>query len=184
MIGLGRGLVEAYLARPNNTVVAAVRDPTNSSSKSLDTLPKGPNSHLITVKIDSSSTTDPAAAVKTLKEQHGITAVDVLIPNAAIAGPMPWVHEAKPDDMLEHYSVNVVAVVTLFTAFRPLLLAAASPERKVKVIPISSSAGSIGNIIPFHNSVYGTTKAALNFIARSIWQENKENMIVIPLDPG
>jgi norsolorinic acid ketoreductase len=181
---LGRGLVEAYLSRSNNTVIAAVRDPNNESSKSLNTLPKGTNSHLITVKIDNSSTTDPAEAVKVLKEQHGITSLDVLIPNAAIAGPMPWVHEANPEDMLEHYSVNVVGVVTLFTAFRPLLLAAANPERKARVIPISSMAGSIGDIIPFHNAVYGTTKAALNFIARSIWQENKENMIVIPLDPG
>ena len=83
--GIGRGLVETFLARSNTTVIAAVRDPASAPSQSLQSLSKGDSSRLIVVKIDAKSPTDPAAAVKTLQTEHSIDHIDVVIANAGIS---------------------------------------------------------------------------------------------------
>ena len=185
--GLGRGLLELYLARPNSTVIAAVRDPDSGSSQSLHSLRKPPSSRLIIVKIDSASATDADEAIDILKSQHSINALDVVIANAGIANALPYAHEAKAEDMLEHYSVNVIGTVTLFRAVRPLLLQNCSKGKITKFITMSSGAGSIERqtIINLPNSAYGTSKAALNYITMKIHMENKdEGLIAFPMDPG
>ncbi|PYH89975.1 hypothetical protein BO71DRAFT_434263 [Aspergillus ellipticus CBS 707.79] len=83
--------------RPHTTVVAAVRDPSSPTSQALQSLPTGPSSRVIVVKIDSTSPEDPAAAVATLQAEHGIAQLDVVIANAGICeGPaLKPVHPAK-----------------------------------------------------------------------------------------
>lgn len=48
--GIGAGFVAKYLSRPNTTVIAAVRNPSASDSKSLESLPRGNGSTVLTVK--------------------------------------------------------------------------------------------------------------------------------------
>jgi len=185
--GLGRGLLEAYLSRPNSTVIAGVRDPDAQTSQSLHALKKPTSSHLILVKIDSASATDAEAAVSTLREQYNIHTLDVVIANAGIANALPYVHEAKAEDMLEHFSVNVIGVVTLFRAVRPLLLENCAKGKVTKFITMSSGAGSIERqkVINLPNAAYGTSKAALNYITEKIHMENQEaGLIAFPIDPG
>ncbi|POS68670.1 aflatoxin biosynthesis ketoreductase nor-1 [Diaporthe helianthi] len=65
--GLGKGLVERYLARDDHIVVAAVRDPNHPTSKTLTDLPAGKHSRLVVVKIDSTVETDALKAVGSLR---------------------------------------------------------------------------------------------------------------------
>lgn len=176
--GLGYGLAEVFLSRPNHTVIGAVRNP--STATALKALPTGPGSSLIVVKIESTSETDPAAAVEEIKSQ-GITAVDILIANAGISQVFPPVHEVEIANLLEHLQVNVFGVIQLFKAVRPLLLATKAP----KFVTLSTSAASLSEmeLRNFPNSVYGTSKAALNYITLKTHFENP-TLTAFPLDPG
>lgn len=189
-IGLGLGLVTAYLSRPETTVIAGVRDTASKSAKSLQDLPKASGSRVILVKIDSKSSTDADAAIESLKRDHGITSLDVVIANAGIAYTYPFVHEAatQAESMLEHYTVNVIGVVTLFRAVRPLLLPeTGGSSSEPKFITMSSAAGSVAlqTQQPVPNAAYGPTKAAVNWITYKMHLENQDKgLCVISLHPG
>jgi norsolorinic acid ketoreductase len=176
--GLGYGLAETFLARPNHIVIGAVRNP--STATALKELPTGEGSSLLVVKIESVSETDPATAIEDIKSQ-GITALDIVIANAGISEVFPPVHEVKLPDLLKHLQVNVFGVILLFKAVRPLLLAAKQP----KFVTIGTSAASLSEMATrnFPNSVYGTSKAALNYITLKTHFENP-TLTAFPLDPG
>ncbi|KKY35216.1 putative aflatoxin biosynthesis ketoreductase nor-1 [Diaporthe ampelina] len=89
--GLGKGLVERYLARDGHTVIAAVRDPNHPTSRDLADLPKGQHSRLVVVKIDSTAEADASKAVEELSAQ-GIGRLDLVIANAAYAPSKAAVH--------------------------------------------------------------------------------------------
>ena len=55
--GIGKGLLETLVLRPQTTVIAAVRD-VESSKKTLSSVPVGSGSKIIVVKVDSTSATD------------------------------------------------------------------------------------------------------------------------------
>lgn len=137
--GVGRALAELYLARPNHVVIAANRDPSSSQSQSLSSLPTGTNSKLIIVKLDAKSDTDGPAAVETLRKEHGIERLDIVIANAGIAFTWPKVEDVKFEDMREHYEVNVIGVVRLFQATVGLLRKGENP----KWVTIGSQSGLI-----------------------------------------
>ncbi|PVI08061.1 NAD(P)-binding protein [Periconia macrospinosa] len=82
--GIGHGILATILARPNNTVIAAVRDPRSDVSKALNELPKGEGSSLILTNIDQSVPTDAAEAVQSL-DSLGVSRIDTVVANAAIA---------------------------------------------------------------------------------------------------
>lgn len=136
--GLGKGLLEQYLARPDHIVVAANRNPDHVSSKKLADLPKGSGSRLIVVKVDSNSNTDAAEAVKELEAQ-GVNHLDVVIANAGVMYAYAPVSEMKIADMEGHMLTNVYGTVRLFQATLPLLLRSEKP----KWITIGSAPASI-----------------------------------------
>lgn len=85
--GIGKGLVEEYLARPNTTVIASVRNPGHSSSRPLFALPRAQSSEptkLIIIKRQLVSC-DAATAVGLLQADHHITKLDIVVANAGIA---------------------------------------------------------------------------------------------------
>ena len=182
LTGLGRALVGAYLARPDNVVVAAVRDPAHHTARSLRELPKAESSSLIIVKIDSTSGVDAAEAVTELSSAHDITDLDVVIDNAGVARIFPKVQDARTSDFLDHYRVNAIGVVILFQAVLPFLKRS---QMTAKFIAIGSAAGTIADMekanIP--NAVYGTSKAALNYLVKKIHLEN-EDIVAFPVHPG
>ena len=190
--GLGKGLVSAYLLKPDNVVIAAVRNPNDATSLALQDLPRHASSTLIIVKIESTSETDPKTAIAELQSKYNIVSLDVVVANAAISQIWPAVAEAKADDMMRHFHVNVVGIVFLFQAVLPLLQASssASPDSTPQPLPakfvtITSSAGSIGNQeqVDVPNAAYGPSKAALNWITKKIHLEHPD-IIAFPLDPG
>ncbi|CAG7936829.1 unnamed protein product [Penicillium salamii] len=179
--GIGRGLVEKFLARSNTTVVAAVRDPATTSSQSLQSLPKGEASNLIVVKIDSKSQTDPAGAVETLKTEHGIDHLDVVIANAGISDNFSTVHEVPIPVIQQHIEINAYGPISLYQAVYPLLKKSTKPT----FVGVTSLMGTIGGMEqrPYPMAAYGPSKAILNWIGRKIHLEN-EDFVSFVLDPG
>lgn len=178
--GIGRGLTSAFLARPNTTVIAAVRDPSHPTSQSFHSLPTGPSSKLITVKLDSASPTDPQTAVTHLQDQ-GITHLDVVIANAGISKDFSRVHEVPIHSLKEHIDVNALGPVYLFQAVYPLLQKSNRPI----FVGVGSPLGSIGGMEmrPYPSAAYGPSKAMLHWIVRKIHFEN-EGFVSFVLDPG
>ncbi|KAF2008889.1 putative aflatoxin biosynthesis ketoreductase nor-1 [Aaosphaeria arxii CBS 175.79] len=180
--GIGRGILATILTRPNNTVIAAVRDPQAAASQSLNELPKADGSSLHVVKIDQGVPTDAAAAVKDL-EAAGISHVDTIVANAATADVAEYVISTSTDDLRRHLDVNVIGILALFQAFEPLLRKAQG--KNPKFIALSSNLGSIGlaPYIPGPWFCYGVTKAALNYLIRRIHVEN-DWLTATALQPG
>lgn len=125
--GLGKELLQLYLAKPNHTVIAANRDPGHATSKALAELPASPGSRLVVVKTDASVESDPFEAVKQLAAQ-GIDRLDVVIANAGIAYAYPKVSELKIADLQAHITTNVFGVVGLYQATLPLLQKSTNPK--------------------------------------------------------
>ncbi|MCJ1377801.1 hypothetical protein MMC17_000897 [Xylographa soralifera] len=179
--GIGRGLVEEYLSRPNSTVVAAVRDPSNATSQSLSTIAIAKGSKLITVKIDSLSETDAKAAVELLKESHGISKLDVVIANSGIGKYFGQAGETPISELRDHLDVNYIGTLVLFQATLPLLEASADP----KFVLVSSFLGSLSDMEKYPLPVlsYGASKAAANYMIRKIHFEYPK-LTVFSMSPG
>ena len=133
------------------------------------------------MKIDSLSQTDALAAVKTLKVEHNITKLDIVIANAGIANHWGQARVTPAKEMTDHFEVNVVGPLLLFQATAELLDAAPAP----KFFAISSAIGSISlqANFPLESSAYGTSKIALNFVLARIHFENPK-ILAAPVHPG
>lgn len=178
-IGIGLGLATHYLKLSNTTVIAGVRNP--AQTKDLSEIKPGSGSRLIIVKIESTSTTDAAEAVKLLGSKYAINHLDVVIANAGLGKFWGTALETPISEFKEHLDVNVTGTLVLFQAVHELLSAASNP----KFIPIGTPVGSIGEMenYPLGSTAYGSSKAALNFLTRKLHFENP-NMVIYPLAPG
>ncbi|KAI2615380.1 hypothetical protein GGR54DRAFT_632248 [Hypoxylon sp. NC1633] len=178
--GLGKGLLERYLALPNHVVIAANRNPKHPTSQALVDLPKGEGSRLIVVKADAAVDHDAFDAVKELQESHGIEYLDVVIANAGVSYVWPAVAELKLDDLRGHMEPNVYGFVALYQATRPLLR---KSSREPMFVPMGSTAGSIAHQLPIPNAAYGTSKAAVNWLTVRISAED-DWLNVFVMSPG
>lgn len=171
--GIGKGFTQTYLAQPSTTVIAAVRDPSHESSKSLASLPLGANSKLIVVKLDSSVVTDAADAVATLKKEHGIESLDIVIANAGISIGGTSIRNTTATNILEHFNVNTIAPILLFQATADLLQASKSGNpRFVAISTLIGSIAAIDTLVALGfgptASPYGGSKTALNWFIRRL----------------
>lgn len=166
--GIGRGFIQQLLQKPSTTVIAAVRDPSHPTSKTLADLPKGTDTQLIVVKLDSTVETDAAVAVAEIREL-GVTSLDVVIANAGIAQGGSSVRNTSVANTQKHFNVNAIGPLTLFQATADLLQA--SKNGNPKFVAVSTVIGSIGSQeilanFPKSSSPYGASKAALNWFIR------------------
>ncbi|EGX89761.1 Short-chain dehydrogenase/reductase SDR [Cordyceps militaris CM01] len=194
--GIGRGIFELYVAKPNHTVIAANRNPDDGPSQELLKLPTAAGTTVQLVKVDATNDTDALKAAETLKSR-GINHVDIVIANAGKATAWPKLEDAKIADIQDHIDTNVYGFVRLYQAFLPFLKASKDP----KLVVIGSSAAFLTasiqypshrismltlhseNAIPFPNAVYGPTKILHHWYARTIaiaetW------LTAFPIDPG
>ncbi|PWY65006.1 NAD(P)-binding protein [Aspergillus sclerotioniger CBS 115572] len=179
--GIGRALVTTFFSRPNNTIIAAVRNPQSPEALTLTNLPVGPNSHLIIIKIDSTVPTDASTAVTTLQQAHGITHLDIVIANAGICDDLSPVHTVPIDIFREHIEVNGFGPLYLFQAVYPLLQKSENPT----FVGLGSPLGSIGGMEqrPYPCTAYGPSKAILHWLVRKVHFEN-EGWVSFVVDPG
>ncbi|KAJ5371706.1 Short-chain dehydrogenase/reductase SDR [Penicillium concentricum] len=164
--GIGKGILELYLKKPNHFVIAANRDPSHPTSNALADLPKAEGTTLEIIKIDALFPTDPTAAVNALTAK-GITHIDILVANAGIALSWPKVSDVKVEDIQKHIDVNVYGFVHLYQAFRSLLKEAQAPK----------------NFIPMQNAAYAPTKAIQHWYTKAISIEDSW-LNAFPVDPG
>jgi norsolorinic acid ketoreductase len=119
--GIGYGLLEAFVLRPNHTLIAAVRNPSAAKSQALLAILTGTGSQVLLVKIDSSSQTDAATAVKQLQSEHNITHLDLVIANSGICDHYGTIATLSVDTLNEHILVNATEPLVLFQTVLPLL---------------------------------------------------------------
>lgn len=91
------------------------------------------------MSIESTSTTDPSAAVKDI-EAAGINHLDLVIANAGICPAPTPLSAVDPKDVSAAFNINAVGPLVLFQAVRPLL--EKSPNSP-KWLTISTGAASI-----------------------------------------
>ncbi|KAI2613455.1 NAD(P)-binding protein [Hypoxylon sp. NC1633] len=181
--GLGKAILELYLAKPGHTVIAANRNPEHPSSKALYDVPTGPGSRLLMVKIDASVESDASEAVKQLAAQ-GIDHLDLVIANAGIAKSFPKVSEVRIPDLIDHLTPNVFGAIWLFQATLPLLLKSDSPTW----VTMGSGGARISvrptrELIPLPNATYSPSKVAMHwFTAKMNSEEERLNAFVV--NPG
>ncbi|OTA91573.1 hypothetical protein M434DRAFT_76025 [Hypoxylon sp. CO27-5] len=180
--GLGKGLLERYLARPNHIVIAANRNPEHPTSKALAELPKGQDSRLVVVKIDASVESDATKAVKQLIEQS-IDHLDIVIANAGVSYAWPKVSEIKTSELQGHLTPDLFGVIWLYQATLPLLKKCTNP----KWITIGSIAGKLevssSEQPQVPNTPYVTSKAAVHWVTKRINQE-EDWLTAFVIHPG
>ena len=169
----------ALLSRPQTTVVAAVRNTASPTSQSLELLPKAFKSRLVIVKIDSSSPSDPKSAITDLDTIQGIMHIDVVIANAGVSLGMTKVLETPSEQMRDSFEINAIAPLLLFQAAWPLLQKSLRP----KFVVMSSSMGSIGQMLETPGLAYGMSKAALDYLVKKVHVEH-EKVTAVALHPG
>lgn len=155
--GIGRGLANIILSRPNHTLIALVRNPDDETVLSLKGTAEG--TKVIVRKYDASDYAAAEKAVESLKAE-GISNLDIVVANA---GAINWRGpslEAPPEEIHHALDINTIAPILLFKATLPLLKQSENP----KFFAISSAIGSI-ELIPKHINTtvlpYGMSKAAM-----------------------
>jgi norsolorinic acid ketoreductase len=167
-----------YVALPNNTIVAAVRNP--AGAQGLLDVPRGNNTQVIITKIDSASRTDPYDAIKDIQAK-GIDPIDVVISAAGIA-KLNTIEDMPLEELGEVLMVNTFSVMLLYKATLPLLRKAPPPARFAF---ISASGGSLNDMpkYPYPNASYAGSKALANVLVRKMGMEN-DWLITLCIHPG
>jgi len=170
-------MFDHYLAQPNNTLIAAVRDPT--VAQGLHSVLKGENTKVIIVKIDSASKTDPYDAIKDAETQ-AVSHIDVVISSTGIA-KMNTIEDIPLEEFEEVLQVNAIAVMLLYKATIRLLRKAEQPVFAF----VSAAGGSINDMpkYPYPNISYAGSKALANVIVRKMGMEN-DKLIALCIHPG
>ncbi|KAJ0419839.1 hypothetical protein BJY00DRAFT_301896 [Aspergillus carlsbadensis] len=173
--GIGRGLLERYLAKPHHTVIAANRDTEDPTSREITSLPRAEGTTVKVVKLDMTSPTEAADAANALTNQ-GIDHIDILIANAGVATVWPKLDEVKIEDIRLHFETNVCGFVRVYQAFLALLKAAREP----RLVTIGSK---YRNMIAYPNAAYAPTKLVQHWYTKTVAiQEPWLN--AFPVDPG
>lgn len=167
-----------YVAQPDNTLIAAVRNV--EAAQGLLAVPRGENTRVLIVKIDSSSRTDAFEAVREL-EARGVGHIDVVISSAGIAR-LDTIENMPLEVFEECLLVNGISVLVLYKATLPLLRRAPRPARFVF---ISAAGGSLNDMpkYPYPNAAYGAPKAMANFLVVKMGMEN-DWLITLCIHPG
>jgi len=182
--GIGRGLVEHYVSRPDTIVIAGVRTPGSEQADTLVRLPAGKGSKLILAKIDATSDSDVLQAMSELDQRHNIQHLDIVIANAGIF--TPTAHQKMGNmnlsDLQSHIDVNAYSVVRLFQGVWPLL----SKSLKPVFLLNSAGAGTLGGMKSFAHfplNSYAASKVLANFVVLRLHFEYPD-LIAFAVHPG
>ncbi|KAK8129788.1 Glucose/ribitol dehydrogenase [Apiospora kogelbergensis] len=178
--GIGRGLLELCLAKPNHILIAAVRDPQQETSQEMLKLPTADGTTLVVVKIDCTVPSDPAAAFAQLAARAPeIDHLDVVVANAGIARLYVTVAEVTAEQIQEHINANVYGLIWLYQAALPLLKKSQHPVW----VTMGSSAAFLTNFLPMKNAAYAPTKVVGHWLTKAMHTEEPW-LTAFPIDPG
>ncbi|WVQ75609.1 hypothetical protein IAR50_005238 [Cryptococcus sp. DSM 104548] len=168
--GIGNTLAKLYLEQ-GWRVIAAARDPSKPSK------PFKLEGDVLVVKIDSASLTDAFDAVEELKTKHNITHLDTVIANAAMSPVPSLLASASLSEFGLALTTNVQGPLALFQATRPLL------DDEGTFTFLGSPLGCISRDWMAYAGTYGTTKNAINFLAKGLNAEEPK-LKVFAISPG
>ncbi|KAH8203678.1 hypothetical protein TruAng_002208 [Truncatella angustata] len=157
--GIGEMLAQTYLSKPNHTVIGSTR---SGEAAGPNSTPAANGSKFISVKIESTTLSDPEAAVKEIIAA-GIDHVDVVVANAGVSPALLPPTSADLDDVSKAFTVNTLGPWALFKAFFPLL----EKSKNAKWVAITTAVASLGAMEVFGAYVapgYGISKVGLGWL--------------------
>ncbi|KAF2211355.1 hypothetical protein CERZMDRAFT_85522 [Cercospora zeae-maydis SCOH1-5] len=106
--GLGLGLVEAYLNKPDTHVFATVRNPSDPTSEPLTSLSKGENSSSTILQLEAGNGEDYSTLAKFLNQDHNINELHLVIANAGVVNVVNTVVQSSVSQFLAHFQINAM----------------------------------------------------------------------------
>ena len=175
---LGFNLVKRYLEH-GDSVFASVRRPSEALEELKRDYPD--RLHILTMDIASTESVNAAA-----REAERLTdRLDLIVNNATTASvdTMKELPDFDLDLIAPAVNVGAVGPVRVLKAFLPLLKKSAVGAL---VVNISSEAGSIGKCYRTFYLDYGTEKAALNMLTKTLhnYFKNDPNLNILCVHPG
>ncbi|KAF7863843.1 hypothetical protein EAF04_006808 [Stromatinia cepivora] len=179
--GIGKGLVEYYLSKPNHTIIGSIRNSSTPSIAELKSTEPASGSKLLLVHIDNTSPDDPKKALADI-EAAGIEHIDVVFANAGGSPPVVDLENVSSKDMISSFQTNAIGHLVLFQTLRPLLQKSKSPKW-ASISSIGGSIGTIGTLNTYITPAYGASKAALNWLTRAI-HCSQPWLVILAFHPG
>jgi NAD(P)-dependent dehydrogenase (short-subunit alcohol dehydrogenase family) len=171
--GTGIGAATARYFADQGTAVAVVGRRSQPLDETVQII-RSAGGRALAIPGDLADSSTPVKIIEAVVKEWG--RLDVLVNNAAAIKHLP-IHQATRELFEEHIAVNVLAPYFLIQAALPYLYQSESAV----VINISSSSGSLA--IP-GQSMYGTSKAALEYLTRSLAAELAPSIRVNAIAPG
>ncbi len=185
--GIGREIA-AQLARLGHTVIIGARTQQRGEEAAAQLRDEGGD--VTAVVLDVTDQASVEAAAEAVEERYG--RLDALVNNAGIsnqpgadfAGQLP--RSADVDHVRYVFETNVFGVITVTSAFLPLLRASKTP----RIVNVSSSAGSLSAISDFANPDpiavgYVPSKTALTSVTMMYARDlHPEGILVNAVCPG
>jgi len=148
-----------------------------ASAEPLYALPKASESRLVVIEVDVASEETIKRGIASLKSEHNIFSLDLVLANAGNANMSPKITEAETSDIQPFIDSNVYGQLELYKAVAPLLRNS-SKETKPKFMYMSSAAGSLAAMsTTLEVSAYGASKIMANFLFR--WLSFEQQDIII-----
>ena len=105
--GIGHAFLRSFLPRPDTTVIATVRAPTDPTvAAAMASVPVGSGSRLIVMELASTAEHGARDMVAELRRRYGVLRVDVVVANAGIGRGYGAVREVDVKEVWEHVGVN------------------------------------------------------------------------------
>ena len=185
--GLGLGLTKSLLSRPSTTVVGTVRNDEAAASLKADTdsvtSANGTTLHIVKLDFSTAIPTEKILEAFHAAVGSGLSHIDVLINNAAVGPPFVPSVELRAEDLRAAFETNTIAPLLVFQALWPLLRR--SPTGRPKLVMMSSSVGCVTEMEPLPGGAYGPSKAALNYLTKSLHtQHEADGLVALALHPG
>jgi NAD(P)-dependent dehydrogenase (short-subunit alcohol dehydrogenase family) len=185
--GLGKAFLEAYIANPDNKIVAIDR-----SRIDISTLGDA-SSRVQTYTVDVTSEDSITAFTKSIANLE----IQIIIHSVGIRGLVPSIEAEFPHDvaraetleamdsstMLQTFQVNTIGTFLLIRALLPNLRLAGSPAAPARVIIMGSRMGSVSYNTTGGAYAYRASKAALNAVIKSFAIDVPDIVFAI-LHPG
>lgn len=180
--GIGLEFVKQYAVQASTKLIFAT---CRSESKATDLKQLAASYDKVKIiELDVKDYDKYEKVVDEVTKNVGANGLNLLINNAGIHIKADF-HDAKRDDMLEVYEVNVIAPLLLTRAFTPLLQTSSKAGHETFVANISSKVGSIADNTSGQMYAYRTSKTAFNQISKSLSIQLKgDNIIVASIHPG
>ena len=185
--GLGLGLTKSLLSRPSTTVIGTVRNDEAAASLKADTdsitSANGTTLHIVKLDFSTAIPTEKILEAFPAAVGSGLSHIDVLINNAAVGPPFVPSVELRAEDLRAAFETNTIAPLLVFQALWPLLRR--SPTGRPKLVMMSSSVGCVTEMEPLPGGAYGPSKAALNYLTKSLHtQHEADGLVALALHPG